>query len=46
MSEPVGEEAGGWSSRGGIEEEEARLANFGLDRPGYLDSLVEEMDAW
>ena len=40
------EEGEGWSSAGGMEEEEARLANFGVDLPGYLDNLVEEMEAW
>ena len=29
-----------------MEEEEARLACFGFDLPGYLDSLVFEMEAW
>jgi hypothetical protein len=29
-----------------MEEEEARLVNFGVDLPGYLDNLVEEMEAW
>ena len=46
MSGPTGEEAEGWSSGDGIEEEEACLVvNFGFDLPGYLDNLVEEMDA-
>lgn len=39
----------GWSSfavDGGIDEEEARFVNFGLERPGYLDSRVDEMEAW
>ena len=42
----VSEEVEGWSSGGGIEEEEARLENFGFDLPGYLDNLVEDMEAW
>ena len=45
MSGPTGEEAVGWSSGDGIEEEEARWVNFGFDLPGYLDNLVEEMEA-
>jgi hypothetical protein len=39
-------EEDGWSSGDGIEDEEARLVNFGFDLPGYLDSRVEEMEAW
>ena len=45
MPGTTGEEVEGWSSGGGIEEEEARLVNFGFDLPGYLDNLVEEMEA-
>lgn len=44
VSGPSGEDAEGWSSGCGIEEEEARWVSFGFDLPGYLDSLVEEIE--